>query len=121
MNTRIEESSGALKSRSQRPMAISELELEALKVAIAEMEGYEKAESGEYIKTTEEWVGMEELIALCNIAVFHHYKADAWADEGTVIFLLSPFREDNFQVWFSTQDNLKDLHLVDQATDMQNA
>lgn len=119
MNNRIEEGSSVLSNRKQRADIISEEELHALKLAIATKESFPLDSDNAFLKTGEEWVGMEEALSRCYIAVFHHYQCERWEKEATCIFLLSPFIESQFQLWIAEENDLSKLASIDQAEEVR--
>lgn len=119
MNTPIEEGSKALSTRKGWGDHISTSELELLKLAIATVEEFPVDDTNAFNRTSEEWIGLEEALGNCCIAVFHHYKPEYWKSEGVAIILLSQTSEEHFQLWVSEKGDCSDLRLVNQALEVQ--
>jgi hypothetical protein len=95
----IEEESNVLSDRAKWPAPIGVEELLALKLAMASKEGMPVDSDNCFIRISEEWVNMEECLAECFIAVFHHYKVKD--KEGLAIFVLAPTWESAHQLWIA--------------------
>ena len=113
MNSSTQEGSDALKDRTRWSSIISSEELEALKRAIAQAEDFPVDEDNAFLRTSEEWITLEEVLGTCFIAVFNHYKPEEWEREGQAIILVSPLITGDFQCWIR-QDGETELILVNQ-------
>ena len=119
MNSQTQEGSSAISSRKGWGDHISEGELNLLKLAIATLEDFPVDHTNTFDRASDAWIGMEEALGNCCIAVFHHYQPEQWAGEGTAIVLLSQTHEEHYQLWVSEKGDCSDLRFVNQAPEVQ--
>ena len=103
MNSRLEEESKALSNRQQWPSKLSEEQLTKLKLALAEQYGFAVDSDNAFVKTSDEWIEMEEALGRCYFAVFNNYQTPNMQQPATALFMLSPTLDSHFQLWVTNE------------------